>query len=263
MFIQDDINNLFTYENLNIDMVYHLAASADIRKSYADPLSDSNNNIIATNLLLEYLRKNDIGKLVFTSSSAVYGEHNRKMCEDELYLNPKSIYGVSKLCNELYMKTYCKIYGIKVFIFRLSNISGKYISSHVIVDFYNKLKKNKYRLEILGNGLQRRSFLSVVDCVKGLTFIPMVKRNHWVNVFNMGNIDDVSIIDLAGIVCNELGFKPELVTMGDKGGWIGDIICNILCIDKIQRLGWNPSRDSIQVVCDTVKYLKGIDGGFV
>lgn len=259
-FIWDDINNINHYYYVldNIDTVYHLAASADIRQSLTDTLLDIRNNVIGTHSILEYMRENNVKKLVFSSSSAIYGENPPiPTPEDVGNIKPISLYGASKLANEAFISAYCSLYDMKAWVFRFANVIGKYQHRGVIHDFCDKIKKKPNVLEILGNGQQRKSYFDVDDVVRALLEIP--KNCPLVNtseVFNLGNKETITIKELADIVCNEIGVKPIYTYTGGDRGWVGDAPFTVLSIKKAQKFGWKPTLNCKKAIIKTVGLMK-------
>jgi UDP-glucose 4-epimerase len=181
-FLLKDINNL-KVSNINddVNVVYHLAASADIKKSLDDVKIDLENNVVGTHSILEIMRQKDIEKMIFSSSSAVYGETKVIPTPEDLGdMRPISLYGASKLAAEAFIIAYCSLYGMKAWIFRFANVVGKNEHRGVIFDFVKKLERNPNELEILGDGNQKKSFFDVSDCVSGLVDIPRMDSNRLV-----------------------------------------------------------------------------------
>lgn len=256
--IWDDINNVEQYFSYldNVDTVFHLAASADIRKSYQEPLTDLHNNVMGTNSILEMMRKKDIKNLIFASSSALYGIQNIVPTPEDVSDNrPISIYGSSKLANEAFIHAYSHLYGIKAWMFRFANVVGRNEGRGVIYDLFHKLNKNQKELEILGDGNQKKSFFDVSDCVNGLVEIPQKDNNKSVEIYNLGNTKSIKVKDLAQIVCNEIGVDPKFKFTGGDRGWPGDTPYTILSIEKAKKVGWEPKYTCEESIRRTVQYL--------
>lgn len=134
--------------------------------STVNPEIHFNENIYATFKVLEFCRLNDIPYLVFASSSTVYGDATEiPTPEDYHSLEPISVYGASKLAAENLIISYSKLYGIKSLILRYANIVGPKSNHGLIIDFINKLREDSSRLEILGDGSQRKSYLYIDDAI--------------------------------------------------------------------------------------------------
>jgi UDP-glucose 4-epimerase len=242
------------------ETVFHLAANPEVRVGTADPKVHYEQNVTATFHLLEAARKfGCIKNFVFTSSSTVYGDAEEiPTPEDYAPLKPISIYGASKLASEALITSYAYTYGFNAIIYRLANIIGPRAQHGVIYDFINKLSKNPKKLEILGDGTQRKSYLYIDDCVDAM----LVGINHSqgrVEIYNVGSEDQVNVKEIADIICQEMGLRDvEYVYTGgvDGGrGWKGDVKVMLLSIEKIKSLGWKPKLNSRQAVERTVKAI--------
>jgi UDP-glucose 4-epimerase len=256
--IWDDINSIERYLHCldNIDTIYHLAASADIRKSYKEPTMDLYNNVNGTNAILELMRKKDIKNLIFSSSSAVYGlTKTIPTPEEVLDMRPISMYGASKLANEAFIHAYCDLYGLNAWVFRFANVVGKNEGRGVIYDLFYKLNKNQKELEILGDGNQEKSFFDVLDCVHGLIGIPRADNCKSVEIYNLGNKETMKVKKLAEVVCSEIGVTPKFTFTGGDRGWPGDAPYTILSIEKALNAGWKLKYDCEEAIRRTVKYL--------
>jgi UDP-glucose 4-epimerase len=227
------------------EIVYHLAANPEVR------LLEPNvhfSNIIATFNVLEAMRKNDVAKIVFTSSSTVYGDSEIIPTPEEAPLKPISLYGAAKLAAEALISSYAHTYGFDAYVFRLANVIGKRSNHGVIFDFIKKLKTNPKVLEILGDGTQRKSYIHVSDCISAFLF---VKEKKGYNVFNVGNFDSITVLEIADIVIKKLNLSnvEKRILGGKEGrGWVGDVKFMQLDISKLLSLGWKPSLNSKQAV---------------
>ena len=237
-----------------------MAANPEVRVSSTDPETHFNQNVIATFNLLEYIRKNPSHpKLIFTSTSAIYGEPTI-MPTPETYgpLKPISIYAATKLACESLISAYAYNYGFKATIYRLANVIGPRSGHGVIFDFVQKLNKNPNQLEILGDGTQTKSYLYVTDCISALLRSEEAS-NEQVEIFNAGSEDKINVKTIAKNVIDEMDLrKVDLKLTGgvDGGrGWVGDVKIMLLNINKIKSTGWKPQLDSQQAVMQTAKAL--------
>ncbi len=234
----------------DVKTVFHIAADPEVRTGFKQPEISYRENIQNTFHLLEEVRKSNVETILFTSSSTVYGEPDI-IPTPESYgpLMPISPYGASKLACEALISSYCYTYGMKGKIFRLANVIGSRSKHGVIWDFINKLKLNDKKLEILGDGSQSKSYLHVDDCVDCFFFCH-TKNKDPVEIFNVGNDDEIDVISLAKIVCKSMNLRDvELLTTGgvDNGrGWIGDVKKMHLDISKLRKLGWKPKSSSME-----------------
>ncbi|HDI74415.1 MAG TPA: NAD-dependent epimerase/dehydratase family protein [Thermoprotei archaeon] len=236
-------------------VVFHLAANPEVRVSTINPRIHFEENVLATFNVLEATRLHDVPFFVFTSSSTVYGDAKTIPTPEDYHpLEPISVYGASKLTCENFIVTYSKLYGIKGLILRLANIVGGRSTHGVIWDFIHKLKRDPHRLEILGDGTQRKSYLHVSDCVEAMLFLLRKVENTIKDyeIFNVGNEDWVRVVEIADIVVKVMGlkdveyfFKPATP---DGRGWKGDVKLMLLDISKAKSLGWRPRLTSREAV---------------
>ena len=168
------------------DVVIHLAANADVRFGINHPGKDLEQNTIGTFHLLEAMRKNEINKIVFSSTGSVYGEAvTVPTPEDAEFPVQTSLYGASKLAGEGLITAYCEGFGIQCWIYRFVSVLGEHYSHGHVYDFFRKLKSDPTKLEILGNGLQRKSYMYVLDCIDGM-MLGLREATDRVNIFNLG-----------------------------------------------------------------------------
>jgi UDP-glucose 4-epimerase len=233
------------------DRLFHLAADPDVRQSAVNPDPTMQNNIMATYLVLEAMRRYDVPEIVFTSTSTVYGDA-KVIPTPENYtpLEPISVYGATKLACEALISSYCHSFGMKAWIFRFANIIGARSGHGVINDFIHKLEQNPAELEILGDGKQTKSYLEVHECVVAMLFAVGHSRDT-VNTFNVGSEDWIDVKSIAEIVVEEMHLPHvKFRFTGGERGWIGDVPKMQLAVDRIKALRWKPhvgSRESVRI----------------
>ena len=151
------------------DFVFHLAANADVRFGTEHPRKDLEQNTMVTFNVLEAMRHNGVKRLAFSSTGSVYGEATViPTPETAPFPVQTSLYGASKLACEGLIAAYAEGFGIQSYIFRFVSILGeRYTHGHVF-DFYRKLLRDPARLEILGDGHQRKSYLYIQDCLDAI-----------------------------------------------------------------------------------------------
>ena len=238
------------------EFVFHLAANADVRFGTEHPRRDLEQNTIVTNNVLEAMRKNGISKIAFASTGSVYGDATViPTPENAPFPIQTSLYAASKMAGEGLIAAYCGGFGFQSWIFRFVSILGeRYTHGHVF-DFYRKLKQNPSRLEVLGNGKQRKSYLYIQDCIDAMLFA-LEKSNESVNVLNLGVDGYCEVNDSIGWICEELGVSPKLEYTGGDRGWIGDNPFIFLDTSKIRDLGWKHKLSIKDGVLKTIQYLK-------
>ncbi|MFH7860219.1 MAG: NAD-dependent epimerase/dehydratase family protein, partial [Candidatus Aenigmatarchaeota archaeon] len=183
------------------EIIFHLAANPEVRVGVIDTSIDFKQNIVATYNILEEARKSKtIKTIVFTSTSTIYGEAKKiPTSEDYAPLIPISMYGSSKLACEALISAYCNMFNLKGIIYRLANIIGSRCKHGVIWDFINKLKNNPRKLEILGDGTQKKSYLLVDECTEAI-LIGLEKTYEKIEIYNIGSEDYITVKEIAEIV---------------------------------------------------------------
>lgn len=253
-----DIKNLKLLKRKlkNFDVVAHFAASADIALGQSRTDIDLKEGTIATYNVLEAMRENKISKIIFPSSSTIYGDFTKiPTPEDTGLLFPTSLYGASKLASEGLISAFSYLFNFKSWIFRFGNVVGKDMTRGVIKDFIIKLNKNPSKLQVLGNGNQKKDFIYIDDCINGILF-SLRKSNDTVNVFNLGTGMTTSVKKIARWIINEMNIKNVKITFTvGKSGWPGDAPIVHYNINKIRKLGWKPRLNSDEAVKIAIKDL--------
>jgi UDP-glucose 4-epimerase len=232
--------------------VWHLAANPDIRLGTADPRVDVENGTLATFHVLEAARRHDVRSFVFSSSSVVYGQA-RTLPTPEEYgpLLPESMYAGSKLAAEGLVSAYAHSYGLRAHIYRFANIIGRGMTHGVLPDFFEKLRRDPRRLEVLGDGRQAKSYLRTEDCVEGM-LVGFDAAREPVNLFNLGTTDRISVREIAEKVVAAHGGTARIEYTGGSRGWVGDVPQQLLSIERMTRLGWKPRHDSAGAIDRTI-----------
>jgi UDP-glucose 4-epimerase len=235
------------------EVVFHLAANADLRFGTEHPRKDLEQNTIATFNVLEAMRVNAVKTIVFASTGSIYGEAVViPTPEDAPFPVQTSLYGASKLASEGLIAAYAEGFGIRGYIFRFVSILGeRYTHGHVF-DFVRQLAGDPSTLHILGNGLQRKSYLHVADCIDAI-LTAMARADGKVNIFNLGTDDYCEVRQSAGWIAERLGLSPGFTYSGGDRGWIGDNPFIFLDTRRIRALGWLPKfgiRESVERTVD-------------
>ena len=238
------------------DVVFHMAANADVRFGTEHPEKDLQQNTIATFNVLEAMRANGVKRIAFPSTGSVYGEHATiPTPEDAAFPVQTSLYAASKLAGEGMIGAYCEGFGFEGWIFRYVSILGeRYTHGHVF-DFYKKLLANPAALHVLGDGTQRKSYLYVQDCIDAI-FLAMEKARGKVHVFNLGHESYIDVRQSIGWITKALGLAPEIRYGGGARGWIGDNPFIFLDTARMRALGWRPKLSIEDAVIRTLRWLE-------
>jgi len=231
------------------DVVFHIAANPFVRLGETQTDLDLKQGAIATYNVLEGMRLNGIKKIVFSSSSVVYGE-TLPIFLPETYgpTLPISFYGAGKLASEAVVSAFCGTLDFQAWIYRFANVVGSRGTHGVIIDFIDKLRKNPKELEILGDGKQQKPYLHVSDCVDGMIF-GFEHSHEPLNLFNLSCDTDTTVTRIAEMVVEEMGLHDvEFKYTGGKRGWKGDVPRFQLDAKKINAIGWKARYTSDEAV---------------
>jgi len=198
-FVKGSITNLqlLKKELKGIDIVIHEAALISVPESFKSPASYYRVNVNGTFNVLEAARINNVKRVVFASSSSVYGDSKIPQ-KEAIEPKPKSPYAFTKLIGENYCRLYHKVYGLDAVILRYFNVYGPRQHNNAVSDFIRRVKNDKQPI-IYGDGKQTRDFVHVSDVVKA-TVKACISKNLAGKIFNVGSGRHISIKKLAGLV---------------------------------------------------------------
>jgi UDP-glucose 4-epimerase len=240
------------------DIVFHLAANPHVRLGEKQTDLDLNQGIVATYNILEAMRQSSIKKIVFSSSSVVYGE-TQEPSLPETYgpTLPISLYGAGKLGAEGLISAFCGTFDFQTWIYRFANVVGARGTHGVIVDFIEKLRKNPHELEILGDGKQCKPYLYVSDCVDGILF-GFAHASEKMNLFNLSCDTTTTVTRIAEMVAEEMGLSNVSFNYtGGIRGWKGDVPRFQLDARKMNKLGWKATLTSDEAVRKAIRDVLG------
>src|SRR2546426_1658450 len=205
------------------DVVYHFAANPDVRLDRRGTKPTIDENIVATHRVLEACRAASVPRIVFPSTSTVYGEARVVPTpEDYSPFEPISLYGASKLAGEALLSAYAHSFGVRALVFRLANVVGPRSGHGVVVDLVRKLARNPKRLEILGSDPgTAKSYVHLDDVLTGIRAGERGTSEPF-SVYNLGSEDAITVRTIADAICQELGLDGvEYAWTGGAGGGRG------------------------------------------
>lgn len=259
-FFKEDLNNSHAMNMIfmdgEFDMVYHLAANSDIQKGGKDPMVDYQLTFNTTFNVLQMMKKYEVKKFFFASTSAIYGETYDVLNEDYGPLKPVSNYGAGKLASEAFISAFASTYHIQTWITRFPNVVGERFTHGVIYDFIHKLQKNPNELEVLGNGEQCKPYVYVKDLVAGIQFV-INNSNEPYNVYMLGSDTRTKVKEIAAMVIEEMGLNASIRYTGGDRGWVGDVPEFRYDLTKVNNLGWKASYDSNGAVRKAIQMALG------
>jgi UDP-N-acetylglucosamine/UDP-N-acetyl-alpha-D-glucosaminouronate 4-epimerase len=239
-----------------VDYVFHMAAMTSVPKSVIDPIPTNNVNITGTLKVLEASRKCDVKKLIFSSSSAVYGETETLPISEKHPINPMSPYAVTKATGELYCSMYSEIYSLPTISLRYFNVFGpkqdpKSQYAAVIPIFIDKVLKDE-RPVIYGDGEQTRDFVSVNQVVKANI---LAAESDKTGSYNIGLGKSTNINQLFEIIKEQIGKDITPVYEKERAGEIKHSFADI---SKAELIGYTPINDFTEELAKTVTWFKDL-----
>ena len=251
-FYQIDINEtqkvLNILKNKSIDEVWHFAANSDIPSGIKNIDIDLLDTFISTVSTLKIMKEIGCKTLCFSSSSAIYGFSDKRLHEDIGPLMPISNYGAMKLSSEAIISASLESFLEKVCIYRFPNVVGVPATHGVLLDFVRKLKKDRRKLKVLGNGLQKKVYLHVDELVEAMLFINQ-NTSKGMNYFNIGSSDDgVTVKQIAEEAIGLVSPDAEILYEETDRGWVGDVPRFHYSIEKLINLGWTPKLSSLSAI---------------
>ena len=229
------------------DLVVHLAASTDIAGGVGRPEGDFRACVVGTQAVCSAMHRNRITRLWFASSGVVYGHRSGiPSAEGDGPFLPASHYAAGKLAGEAVASGFAHLYGWRAFAFRFGNTVGARSNHGVVHDFVVKLLRDPHRLEILGDGEQRKPYVAATDLVAGMRRAAACAPGRPMTILNVGTVGTVSVRRVAELVIEVLGLKPgsvELAFTGvaaGGGGWAGDTPYVEFDPAALVGLGWQP-----------------------
>lgn len=238
-----------------VDMVFHLAAHADVRSGVNDHEIDHVQNLEMTRNVLEAMFQNGVKKIVFSSTSSVYGDALIHPTPEEYPFQPTSLYGATKAACESYIQAYANYYDWDAYIFRFVSFVGERYTHGIIFDLLKKLNQNKTTVELLSDGTPRKSSIYVEDGVDAIFFV-IDKAKSRINIYNIGQDYFLSVNKIVDIILEEAGYSQAgRIWLGTDSNWKGDNTFVQLSTEKLKKLGWRAKTPIEDGIKKTVKYL--------
>ena len=227
-------------KKFDIDTVYHLAASADIFLSMNNPEIVYRINVLASIALLGICEKSGIQKLVFASTSAVYGEPKYLPVDEKHPVNPISPYGLSKLAFEQYLNYFSISSKMSITVFRLPNVYGSRqrpdLEGGVVAIFYELMQKDN-PISIFGDGKQTRDWVHVEDIVNA--FVKALNDTSNFEILLLGSNTETSLNKLFECLAEVIQYKGRPNYTKKRSG---DIKNMVMDFEKaLDLIGWKPT----------------------
>lgn len=232
--------------------VYHLAASADVRKSVSDPRHDFTNTLCAFFEVLEAARAAG-ARVIFPSTASVFDPRAALPLTERSPKAPTSPYAAAKLAGEAYSVAYHRAYGVDVRIARMFSVYGPRMKRLAIHDIIRKLERNPSRVEILGDGSQVRDYLHVRDAARGIDLI--ATRGSPGEDYNLASGVPVSVTELTQTIAKLMGC-PDVWIAPTGESFIGDTPRLYGSVAKIRSIGFEPEIPLEAGLAETIAVVR-------
>lgn len=259
VFIKDDLLNAEglnkIFESYNIDIVIHLAGYGGVRPSIDNPKLYIDNNIIATLNILECMKKYEVKKIIFASSSSVYGNSKESIFTETLKVSePISPYAMTKIASEELLYTYHKLYNINVLALRFFTVYGRRQRPDLAIHKFTKLIFEENPIPVFGDGSTKRDYTYIDDIIKGIISAINYADENYYEIINLGGGEPVNLEEMIRILENTIGKKAIIER---KSMQKGDVIKTVADITKAKKLlNFSPStrfKDGIKLFIDWYK----------
>jgi len=255
-FLKGDITDPYLKDVVrerSFEIVYHLAAQVDVRKSMEDPIFDAQQNLVGTLNLLELVKDLEINKIIFSSTGgAIYGDTDLRPTLETHPEGPTSHYGLNKLIvDRQVLPYYNNTHGINFVSLRYSNVYGPRQNPHgeagVVAIFLNRILKDEQPV-INGDGLQTRDYVYVGDIVKA----NVLALNLPQGIYNVGTGIETNVGELFDKLNSFFDYRFERKHGPAK---IGEQKTSCLNCDKIRGHGWEPEVSLEEGLKRTYEYF--------
>lgn len=256
-FVKKSVEDDLRFHMQDCDVVYHLAALLGVVNSDKFPLKTLKVNIDGTVNIFKNALDAGVKKVVYSSSSEVYGEAREIPLKEDSPKAPVSVYGVSKLTAEMYARGFVKEHGIDINPVRFFNVYGPGQGFEWVVSIFIKKVLNNENPVVFGDGSQVRCFTFITDIVKGMEFVR--KKGKLGEAYNIANDKPLSMKELAELMIKISGkdLKPKIVGYSENTRLRErEIIKRIPSIKKLKALGWKPEVNPEEGLKKTYKWYE-------
>jgi UDP-N-acetylglucosamine 4-epimerase len=262
-FVYGDLTNLEQVRKIceNINYICHQGGLGSVPRSVDDPLLSHNNNVNGFMNILLAARERNIKRVVYASSSSVYGDIDEILKTENNIGNQLSPYAVTKYVNELYGKLFTKLYGLECIGLRYFNVFGPRQNPHgqyaTIIPKFIKALQNNQSVMINGDGNQSRDF-TYINNVVDANILALFSSNKmcYGEVFNIGTSNNITVLELYNCVQKYIGTSIEPIYAEPR---VGDMIHTKADILKAtEHLYYRPSVSFSEGIIWTIEHIMGI-----
>lgn len=226
------------FQNNKIDVVVHLAGRAGVRPSIQAPESYVNTNVLGTVHILELMKDFGVKKLVFASSSSVYGNCNAEIFSEDLkVVEPISQYAATKSSDEQFVYTYTKLYGIQAVCLRFFTVYGPRQRPDLAINKFTRLILNGEPIPMYGDGSTKRDYTYIDDIISGIKGAIAYDKTPY-EIVNLGGGEPITLKRMIETIEAELGKKASIQQLPMQPGDVNKTVCDYSKAQKL--LGYQP-----------------------
>lgn len=256
-FANKSILDNITNEIKGCDAVFHFAALLGVENSDKRPLDTMKIDLEGSVNVFKSAMEANIKRMIFSSSSEVYGEPRELPIREDSAKGPVSTYGVSKLAAEMYAKAYNQEFGTDIRVVRFFNVYGPRQTINFVVPIFINLALQNNPIKIFGEGNQTRCFTYVEDVADAV--LKVFEKGKAGEAYNIGNNQPTTILELAQIVKELTGSQSQIIKVGfgkETRLKEREIEYRIPDISKIKTLGWGPKTSIREGIKKMLEYVK-------
>ncbi len=234
-------------------LVCHLAAQAGVRYSISHPFVYQKANLESFLNILEACRHSDVKRLVYASSSSVYGGNTKlPFSEDDRVDSPISLYAATKKANELMAHTYSHLYGLQTVGLRFFTVYGPWGRPDMAMWLFVKAMLAGESIKVFNHGKMRRDFTFISDIIAGVKASLFTEGLDNYEIFNLGNHQSENLMDMINLIASELGIEPKMEMMPMQPG---DVEATYADVERARRkLGYEPTTPIAKGIPEFVKW---------
>ncbi len=237
------------------DLVCHLGAQAGVRYSIENPFAYQQSNLQGHLNILEACRHTGVKRLVYASSSSVYGGNKKvPFSEDDAVDHPVSLYAATKKSNELMSHSYTHLYGLQTVGLRFFTVYGPMGRPDMAYWLFTDAMLNGRPIKVFNHGQMKRDFTYIDDIVVGVKAALFADGLAPYEIFNLGNSAPESLMDFIHVLAAELGVEPKMEMLPMQAGDVPVTFADISRARK--KLGYEPSTPVCVGIPAFVKWYK-------
>jgi nucleoside-diphosphate-sugar epimerase len=254
-FVQDNLlNNNDDPAIFDVDVIFHLAGQSGVRSAWGSGFKEhAENNILATQIMLENAKKYKVDRFFYASSSSVYGNSLTLPVDESGKRNPNNPYGISKMTGEDLCTLYSKTFGLKTTVLRFFTIYGPRQRENMLIQKLINNAANNIETEILGDGIQSRDFLYIDDLISALSLATITPQPHC-HMMNIGSGKTFSVLEVINILEKLINSNLKLKFVEKD---LSDVVITHANISSIKAtLDWTPTTSFLDGVRKQWEYTQ-------